>query len=631
MDNPQPSGSGTSRSKDDRKDDPSKVKKSSGSIVDKVANSIFNGMNESAKQQIRELHEHDAVTFNPAVLPAGLSASAENTSLSGILRSLLSTHQGPLADITETQLAKALSSFTTQPQDKGELVKVLAPTEFGSAELTEADQNAWRSWAKDAKSGIDLAAIFRYCTRYHQERNCRFSEKSLRENLIILCPREIISSLNSKVEKGYGLQRIFDDLLLLSDSIMSSEEIRLEVERVLAHPSDPIAALRTVLSLLEKNPTSSNAALDAECLAEAKRLVRRLGGNNLYGNVEALFLHRRSQDFINYYDILKSVYAPELTRLAKTNKSKLHHVDDSLETSSFSPDKLEAAIDSKFSQYLEQMDQKFEKFREQQPPQPTQPASQTPTQPPPPQEHPEGSMHTLLMNQLLHNIQAQNYQQSPKNKVRSDKSQKSRRNRPQDGSRTQYKHKLCGLHALPNHTNQECRRQKAWPCPLHGPDHHAGQCHRVGDYIHIPNLTVYSSDSERAQFLCTAAGYAVTPSDRPPRTAGPPEAPPAPLYPQLPQAPYNYNAWAMASAPRMPTSAPNPNNFKPPLYEPRQAHPMDLASNAPMQLNHIPSSNTSSTNTHNGRPDPTTTTSSTYSIMADKLTELTNLVKGYPA
>ena len=58
---------------------------------------------------------------------------------------------------------------------------------------------------------------------------------------------------------------------------------------------------------------------------------------------------------------------------------------------------------------------------------------------------------------------------------------------------------------------------------------------------------------------------------------------------------------------------------------------MDLASNAPMQLNHIPSSNTSSTNTHNGRPDPTTTTSSTYSIMADKLTELTNLVKGYPA
>ena len=58
---------------------------------------------------------------------------------------------------------------------------------------------------------------------------------------------------------------------------------------------------------------------------------------------------------------------------------------------------------------------------------------------------------------------------------------------------------------------------------------------------------------------------------------------------------------------------------------------MDLASNAPMQLNHIPSSNSSSTNTYGGRTEPTTTTSSTYSIMADKLTELTNLVKGYPS
>ena len=253
MDNAQPSGSGTSRKedrKDDRKDDPGKVKKSSGSIVDKVANSIFNGMNETAKQQIRELHEHQAVTFNPAVLPAGLSASAENTSLSGILRSLLSTHQGPLADLTETQLAKALSSFTTQPQDKGELVKVLAPTEFGSAELTEADQNAWRSWAKDAKSGIDLAAIFRYCTRYHQERNCRFSEKSLRENLIILCPREIISSLNSKVEKGYGLQRIFDDLLLLSDSIMSAEEHTLLILGILAARLSSPGGLNIVFSAL---------------------------------------------------------------------------------------------------------------------------------------------------------------------------------------------------------------------------------------------------------------------------------------------------------------------------------------------------------------------------------------------
>merc|ERR1711860_385005 len=61
--------------------------------------------------------------------------------------------------------------------------------------------------------------------------------------------------------------------------VMSAEEIKLEVERTLANPSDPIAALRSVLALLEKNPASNTTSLDSQCLDEAKRMVRRLGGN----------------------------------------------------------------------------------------------------------------------------------------------------------------------------------------------------------------------------------------------------------------------------------------------------------------------------------------------------------------
>lgn len=71
-----------------------------------------------------------------------------------------------------------------------------------------------------------------------------------------------MSSLTNKVDKGFPLQKIFNDFLLISDSIQSPEEIRLEVERVLANPEDPIAALRQVLSLLEKNPMIDNQSLD---------------------------------------------------------------------------------------------------------------------------------------------------------------------------------------------------------------------------------------------------------------------------------------------------------------------------------------------------------------------------------
>ena len=282
-DNPQP---GPSNIKDEGKNGKPKI-----NLIDKAAEAMFQDIDEKAKGQIRELNNRQAIICNPAALPAGWSASEDNKSLGGILRSLLSTHQGPLKGLTETELTQAIRGLDLHPSDQNDLVKVTAPMEYGTAELAPEDLMAWRNWAKDSKHGMDLAAIFRYCTRYHKDRQCRYSEKSLRDNLFILCPREIMTSLNSKAEKDFPLQKIFDDLLLITDSIMSSEEIRLEVERVLSNPVDPIAALRSVLSILEKNPSANKASLDSECLAEAKRMVRRLGGNQLYGSVESLFLH----------------------------------------------------------------------------------------------------------------------------------------------------------------------------------------------------------------------------------------------------------------------------------------------------------------------------------------------------
>ena len=222
-----------------------------------------------------------------------------------------------------------------------------------------------------------------------------------------------------------------------------------------------------------------------------------------------------------------------------------------------------------------------------------------------------------------------------RNGSKSDRSQRSRRNKVQDVPKTQYRHKLCGLHAMPNHTNQDCRRQKSWPCP--GPDHHAGQCNRSGDYLHIPNMVVYSSDSDAAQMLCRAAGGTITPSDRPARPQASQDLVPnnyyqgqQPTYPQ-PTAP-NYTPWAMAPIPRMPAAPNGQGAFRPPLYEPRQAHPMDLASNAPMQLNHIPNHATPSNPSISGisAAAPSNSNSRSYpaSLLGEKFSELSNLLKG---
>ena len=632
----QPSGS---QKKDESPSDPPKI-----DFLERAAAALFKKLDGEAKDRFRELHEAQALSFNPAVLPAGISATSNNTSLGGILRSLLSTHKGPLSNLTEAELTKALSDLKTSSSEPSDLIKVNAPSEFGSAEFTIEDQTAWRNWAKDSKHGMDLVAIFKFCTRYHHERQCKFSEKTLRDHLYILCPREVMSPLNSKVDRGFSLQRIFDDLLLITDSVMSAEEIKLEVERTLANPSDPIAALRSVLALLEKNPASNTTSLDSQCLDEAKRMVRRLGGNSLYGSVEALFLHRTAKDFLNYFDILKSVYPQELSRLAKGSKAKIHHVstsEDPVEDLKPTIDTLTSALMTPFNSQFKLMRDEIQELKDRSSAAATARPVNSADPPPPPQaacniDNDLARRLSLIEGQqqqlMLHNIQAQlpTPPQGARNKIKSDRSQRSRRNKPQDGSRPPYKLKLCGLHVSPNHSNQECRRQKAWPCPLHGSEHHAGQCHRAGDYIHIPNMTVYSTDSETAQLLCNAAGGTITPSDRPSRPPPPPDFHQAPRhsYPQYPQAPYTYAQYG----PKVPTAPPAPLHYRPPLYEPRQAHPMDLASNAPMQLNHIP--NLPSTNLPSIGQDAVSASSNlpkppSTSVLGEKFSELSNLLRGY--
>ena len=182
-DSNQPGPSARSSKKDEGKKD-----KSTDDFMDKAVAAVFQDLDDIAKDRIRDLNNRQAITCNPAILPAGLSASKENTSHGGILRSMLSTHDGPLRDITETMLTQALRGLDHHHNEQSDIVKVLAPTEFGTAELTPEDQAAWRNWAKDSKHGMDLAAIFRYCARYHKDRQCRFSEKSLGTTYLFFAP-----------------------------------------------------------------------------------------------------------------------------------------------------------------------------------------------------------------------------------------------------------------------------------------------------------------------------------------------------------------------------------------------------------------------------------------------------------
>ena len=549
--------------------------KTGSSLLDKAFSTFLGNLDSATKEQLRQLQEQQAVTVNQAVLPAGLNASADNTSLSGILRSLLSTHEGPLAGLTENQLQTALSDLNAH-STANYFAQVQAPGQFGSAELTTEDQAVWRNWARDSKNSMDLTSIFRFLCRYHQERNCKFSEKSLRENLYIICPREIMSSLSTKVNNNFPLQQIFNDLLLISDSIRSPEEIKLEVERILADPQDPIDALRQVLSLSEKCPNLDNQSLDSACLSEARRMIRRLGGNHLYGNVEALFLHRPVKDFINYYDVLKSIYPQELLRLARTNKPhKFLHIPPQSEIAKKPSDaNVEnlVAVFSKLHDKLRELEQKVNALPINKPVIPKAYPPSYPTA-----QNTSSPIDNHFLNRLTQlEDQQQQHQSLLMHHVPNPNIPIPHHQRP-------YNQRLCGIHLSRHlHSNAECTKQQLFPCPLPGHDDQASDCSQPRDYMHIPGIKIYNSHSAMARRKCEGVGEVVQHRPRLPDNYDQPD----PYWQQGSQRPVHYNTDG-----RYLPQAQQSTNVPPPLYEPSKNRQIDLSSTSTStipRMNHIP-------------------------------------------
>ena len=556
--------------------------KTGPSLLDKAVSTFLGNLDSATKEQLRQLQEQQAVTINQAVLPAGLNATADNTSLSGILRSLLSTHEGPLAGLTENQLQTALSDLKAHSTAK-HFAHVHAPGQFGSAELTTEDQAVWRNWARDSKNSMDLSSIFRFVCRFQQERNFKYSEKSLRENLYIICPREIMSSLNTKVDNNFPLQQIFNDLLVISDSVRSEEEIKLEVERILADPDDPIDALRQVLSLLEQCPNLDSQSLDSACLSEARRLIRRLdgnGGNHLYGSVEALFLHRPVKDFINYFHVLKSTYPQELRRLARPIKHhKFHHISPqshiAKEPSDANVDNL-VEVFSKFHDELKELKQTLVAL-------PTNKPVIPKTLPPshPTAQNTSSPINAHLLNRLtqLEDQQQQQLQQHRSLLMHHVPNP----NIPAPYDQMPYNQRTCGIHLSRHfHSNAECAKQQLFPCPLPGHDHQASDCSQPRDYMHIPGIGIYNSHSATARRKCEEAGEVVQHRPRNPDNYDQPW----PYWQQGSQRPVHYNTYG-----RNLPQAQQSTNVQPPLPEPSNNRQIDLPSTSTSttpRMNHIP-------------------------------------------
>ena len=139
----------------------------------------------------------------------------------------------------------------------------------------------------------------------------------------------------------------------------------------------------------------------------------------MYGSVEALFLHRTAKDFLNYFDILKSVYPQELSRLAKGSKAKIHHVsasEDPVEDLKPTIDTLTSALMTPFNSQFKLMRDEIQELKDRSSAAATARPVNSADPPPPPQaacniDNDLARRLSLIEGQqqqlMLHNIQAQ--------------------------------------------------------------------------------------------------------------------------------------------------------------------------------------------------------------------------------
>ena len=475
-------------------------------LIVRAAESYLETVEPAAREAI--LADRDALQVNPGRIPARHYARADDKSFEGLFRSILADHKGLAKDITESDFRKALQTLREAPvrSDPGE-VRVSAPTHFGQQDLKKEDLDAWRRFNSDSKGGLDLRSLFEYVCSYHEERGNIFSEDSLRRHLYILVPKNHMTSLAWKVKRMYSLQKIFDECLLAADNVKTEEELRNDIEKTLDNPKDVLEALRKTMELLEQCPNGGDT-LDQDCLREAKRLVKRLGGPNLSNQVLALFQNEQTHDFSTYYAVIKKYFTEILKELTQKPKGRAHAIDEIPDIP----------------------DEKGAPGKEGRPIQ----TSTTPPAQPGPSAQSSLEETKLLLQEILSKLNGPTQQVSnlypvvqqvapaqnqggarPKSKA----SNKKKKNRSRDGysyhvANMPYKDRPCALHENGNHTNSACARQQAVPCALHA-DHSAAWCPRLEDaYYHPPALVVYNSDSPLAKQACLAAGGVVSQGNR---------------------------------------------------------------------------------------------------------------------
>ena len=432
----------------------SSEKDSKKSILDTISKNLLGTENSDGKV-LENLMNKGGINIDNSMLPAHLKYKEGEVSLTNLLRGLIKSAKddSPLHQLSETDLNNMIGNFTKQNQASIPLNYVHAPTSFGTEELSIKDAEQLRSFKKDVRDHMTSEMALEFLKSYHINAKCKFSEQSLIQHLHIILPNKALLTLNHLKKQKATLSQIYTEICFSHGSQKSDEEIKEEIYSLVESSKPPLTVLEELNTLLQS--TGENLeSINALCLAEARRYVKRVAGQHIATTIENTFKLSQSRYYFEYYRIIKLNFSNDLKKLNK----KVNHIDDSTET--VSP----AEELSQFKQeVLELLTSSINQISVKQPE--TNPAPQGP----------KPCFHCQSTEHLVRNCPHKPRFRPPKSKQRSNPPAQGYGNFNSKG----YSGQKCSIHKNGNHTNFNCVLQQH-PCtfsPTHG-THSAGQCRR---------------------------------------------------------------------------------------------------------------------------------------------------------
>ena len=431
---------------------------------------VSDSKNDSKTETTEKNLAPESLSLDRNKLPLRFQTKKDDRTGRNIMSRLLDAQINPddhkefLKSITAADITNLFKeSARLHLDDKGKTI--LAPTRYGTENLSEKDLTQFRLFKKDHKSSLTIEMSLQWLTTYHEDNQCSFSEETLRKHLSIIVPDDAVHECILYQRKHYPLADIYDILNESYGSKKTSSEISQEISKLTQTSKTPSAFMEALHRLLIRSQCEDTQVYHA-CYNAAHDFLK---SHCSFGITHAIDNHVKAicdsdqPDFFHLFRAFKR-FALEADQEAKitTKKSTMHNIESTDPT-----EMINSMIDSKLSLIQNDLTQVTE------------------------------TLHEIKMtNKKCHHCgseahlvrdcpQKQNMISQPSNALRNQI--------PMQGG---YSAEPCIMHPSGNHTNAMCVLQKG-PCtfrPNHS-GHSAGMCRRTSNQQTQPLLNPQRNNS----------------------------------------------------------------------------------------------------------------------------------------